>query len=144
MNFLLVNLSRTQFWLLDLADPPPYHGSVYTGVSRRYTGVIVSLSEAIVFRFPPLENEIRELLGSLSCTDDDTRIQSSPGETWPDSGLLETGDSPVQVIQAGDNVQATAFVMNDPVGVLTVRLQVVAGPEMLPRTGLQEVELPEG
>ena len=97
-----------------------------------------------MFRFHPLENEIRELAASLSCTDDDTRIQSSPGETWPDSGLLETGGSPVRVIQARDNVPADAFVLNDPVGVLKMQLQLVAGPEMLPRTGLQEVELHEG
>ena len=33
-EFLLVDLSRTQFWLLDLADPPPYYtGRAYTGLS---------------------------------------------------------------------------------------------------------------
>ena len=145
-EFSMVDLSRTQFRLSDLVDPPclPLLQSGYTGVSRRYTGVIVSLSGAIVFRFPPFDEEIRELPAVLSCTDDDTQIQSSPGETWPDNILLDTNGSPVRVIQAGDNVPATAFALRDPVGVVEVLLQVVAGPEMLPRTGLREVELHEG
>ena len=105
---------------------------------------MISSSEAIVLRFPPFENEIRELSASLSCTDDDTRIQSSPGETCPDSGFLETDGSPVRLIQAGDNVPAAAFTLNDPVGVLQVQLQVVVDPEIMPHTGLQEVELHEG
>ena len=84
---LMVKLSRTPFRLSDLVDPPhlPHLRSGYTGVSRRYTGVIVSPSEAIVFRFPPFDEEIQELSAALSCTDDDTQIQSSPGEAWPDS-----------------------------------------------------------
>ena len=48
-EFSLIDLSRTRFRLLDLVDWP-----FYTGMSRRYTGVMVSLCEAIVFRFPPL------------------------------------------------------------------------------------------
>ena len=81
---------------------------------------------------------------ALSCTDDDTQIQSSPEETWPDSRLVDTDGSPVQVIQAGDNIPATAFALKDHVGVVEVLLQMVVGPEMLPHTGLQEVELHEG
>ena len=105
---------------------------------------MVSSSEVIVFRFPPFEDEMWELSASLSCTDDDTRIQSSPGETWPDSGLRETDGSTVRVIQAGENVPAAAFALNGPGGVLEVQLQVVVDPEMLPRTGLQEVGVHEG
>ena len=80
----------------------------------------------------------------MGCTDNDTRIQSSPRVTWPDSGLQETNGSPVRVIQAGENVPAAALALNGPNGVLEVRLQVVVGPEMLPRTGLQEVDVHEG
>ena len=49
----------------------------------------------------------------------------------------------MRVIQAGDNVPATAFALSDPDGVVEVLLQVVLGPEIVPRTGLQEVELRE-
>ena len=142
----MVDLSRTPFRLSDLVDPPhlPHLLNGYAGVSRRYTGVIVSPGEAIVFRFPPLDGEIRDLSAALSCTDDDTQIQSSPGETWPDGVLLETDGSPVRVIQAGDNVPTTAFALSDPDGVVEVLLQVVLGPEIVPRTGLQEVDLREG
>ena len=97
-----------------------------------------------MFRFPPFDDGIRELLAALSCTDDYTQIQSSPGETWPDSRLVDTDGSPVRVIQAGDNVPATAFALKDHGGVVEVLLQVVVGPDLVPRTGLQEVELHEG
>ena len=50
----------------------------------------------------------------------------------------------MRVIQAGDNVPATAFALRDPDGVVEVLLKVVVGPEIVPRTGLQEVELREG
>ena len=142
----MVDLSQTPFRLSDLVDPPhlSHLQSGYTGVSRRYIGVIVSPSEVIVFRFPSLDEEIWGLSAALSCTDDDTQIQSSPGETLPDSRLVDTDGSPVRVIQAGDNVPATAFARKDPDGVVEVLLQVVVGPEIVPRTGLQEVELHEG
>ena len=48
------------------------------------------------------------------------------------------------VIQAGGNVPAAAFALNGPDGVLEVMLQVVVGPESLPRAGLQEVDVHEG
>ena len=145
-EFSMVDLSRTPFRLSDLVDPPhlPHLHNGYARVSRRYTGVIFSPGEAIVFRFPPLDEEIRDLSAALSCTDDDTQIQSSPGETWPDGVLLETDGFPVRVIQAGDNVPATAFALSDPDGVVEMLLQVVVVPEIVPRTGLQEVELYEG
>ena len=86
-------------------------------MSQRYTEVMVSSSEAIVFRFPPFESEIRHLSVSLDYTDDDTQIQSSPGVTWPDGGLRETDGSPVMIIQAGENVPAAAFALNGRGGV---------------------------
>ena len=104
---------------------------------------MVSSSEAIVFQFPPFEDEMRQLPASLSCTDDATWIQSSSGVTWPDSGLRETNGSPVRVIQAGENVPAATFTLNGPADVLEVQLQVVVGPEMFPRTDLQEVDMHE-
>ena len=81
---------------------------------------MVSSSKAIVFRFPPFESEIRCLSASFDYTDDDTRIQSSPGVTWPDGVLRETDGSPVMVIQAEENVPAAAFALNSPDGVLEV------------------------
>ena len=104
---------------------------------------MVSSSEAIVLRFPLFESEIRCLPALLDCIDDDTRIQSSPGVTWPAGVLRETNGTLVMVIQAGENIPAAAFVLNGSDGVLEVLLQVVVGPEILPRTGLQEVAVPE-
>ena len=97
-----------------------------------------------MFQFPPFESEIRRCSASLDCTDDDTRIQSSSGVTWPDGVLRETDDSPVVVIQAGENIPAIAFALNGPDGVLEVLFQVVVGPEISPCTGLQEVDVHEG
>ena len=57
---------------------------------------------------------------------------------------METDGSPVRVIQAGDKVPTAAFALTPPVCVVEVLLHVVTGPEMLPRTGLREVELHEG
>ena len=48
------------------------------------------------------------------------------------------------VIQTGENVPVTAFALNGPDSVLKVKLQVMIGPEMLPRTSLQEVDVHEG
>ena len=76
-------------------------------------------SEAILFRSPPFESEIRRLSASLDYIDDDnTQIQSSPGVTWPDGVLRETDGSPVMVIQAGENVPAAAFALNGCDGVV--------------------------
>ena len=104
---------------------------------------MVSSSKVIVFQFPPFRSEIRHLSTLLGCADDDTRIQSCLGVTWPDSGLQETNGFLVRVIQAGENVPAAAFALNGPDGVLEVLLQVVVGPEILHRAGLHEVVVPE-
>ena len=97
---------------------------------------MISSSEAIVFQFPPFESEIRRLSTLLDYTDDDTRLQSSPGVTWPAGVLRETNSFPVMVIQAGENVPVAAFALNGRDGVVEVLLQVVVGPEILARTGL--------
>ena len=47
------------------------------------------------------------------------------------------------VIQAGESNPAVAFALNGHGGVDEVLLEVVVDPEMLPRTGLQEVTVPE-
>ena len=93
--------------------------------------------------FPPFESEIRRLSASLDYSDDDTHIQSSPRVTWPAGVLRETNGSPVMVIQAGENVPAATFALHCCDSVFEVLLQVVVGSEILPRTGLQEVAVPE-
>ena len=50
----------------------------------------------------------------------------------------------MRVIQAGDNVTASAFALRDPDDVVEVLLQVVVGLVIVPRPGLQEVKLHEG
>ena len=98
---------------------------------------MVSSSKAIVFHLPPFESEIQLLSVLLDHADDDTRIQSSPGVTWPVGVLRETNGSPVMVIQARENVTTAVFALNGQGGVDDVLLEVVIGPEFLPRTGLQ-------
>ena len=100
---------------------------------------MVYSSEGIVFGFLPFESKMRRLSALLDYTDDDTRIQSSPGVTWTDGVLKETDGSPVMVIQAGETIPVTAFALNGRASVVEVLLQVVVGPEMFPHTGLQEV-----
>ena len=71
---------------------------------------------------------MRLLSGSLDCSDDDTRIQSPPGVTWPAGASWETDGSTVMVIQAGENVLVVAFALNGQDSVDDDLLEVVAGP----------------
>ena len=47
------------------------------------------------------------------------------------------------VIQTGENVPVVAFALNGRDSVDDVLLEVMVGPESLPRTGLHEVAVPE-
>ena len=96
-----------------------------------------------MFRFPPTENKIQLLSGSLTCLDADTRIRCPPGVTWLDGHVIETGDAPVIVIEAGENVPASAFTLNGRGGVEDILLEVVTGTEVVPYVGLQDVVVPE-
>ena len=63
--------------------------------------------------------------------------------TWPAGVLRETNGTLVMVIQAGENIPAATFALNGRGGVVEVLFEVVFGPEIFPRTGLQEVAVPE-
>ena len=86
---------------------------------------------------------MRLLCESLTYLDTDTHIQCSPGVIWPDGHMVEIIGPPVLWVDTGENVPPSAFALNSWSRVEEIQLEVVAGPEAIPHTGLHEVVVPE-
>ena len=135
----MVDLSRTNIRLTAMCRED------YIGVGRRYTGLMVSPEEALVFRFPPTLDEMNLLCSRMTSLLDGHRVRALPGYTWP---VVEqyppepAGHPPVLRIPAGMGVPRSAYTLHEG-DVVACDLEIVYGPSIVPRAGIQELELVE-
>ena len=139
VEFAMVDLSRTNIRLTSMCRED------YIGVGRRYTGLMVSPEEALVFRFPPTLDEMNLLCSRMTSLLDGHRVRPLPGRTWPvvnEYPPEPEGAPPVLRIPAGMGVPRSAYTLHEG-DVVACDLEIVYGPSIVPRAGIQELELVE-